>query len=227
MSTLIEALDRSHPTGLPDHLRVLHFGRVLAGHLPQQLSAKDPAASSYEVATLERVGLPDYAKAAYIERAIARTSGNSVTGELSVQAYGATPSTGQVAVSPSGDVVVLAADQITSLDVYYRPVCGDVVELTLAVATGVLTLPSSVSGKALLLLEAEVMTVSSGSNTGKKIILVPASGVVATTKAALAIDRTKVYFNDATDHAATARVKLLVTPALDLAAALASSPATL
>lgn len=223
--TLVDALNRAHPAGLPDHLRYLKLGQLFGGHLPQQLLAQDPAAQTYELATVEGLGLPYYSRAVKIDRAVARAGG--VTGELTLAAYGATPSTGEIAVSPSGDIVTLASDAITSLDVYYRPVAGDVAEVTLPVATGVMTLPSHLSGKALLLLEAEATVVDTGGVSGAKIILVPATAATATTKAALSVDRTKVYFNNATDLVLQARVKLLVAPDPGLAAGLAAQPSTL
>lgn len=223
--TVRAALDRANPFTLADHLRTVHLGRVLAGHVNQQLHEKDPAPSANELATLEAVGLDESSRAAFVDRAVVIAGG--VTGELSVQAYGATPSTGQVAVSPSGDVVVLASDLITKLDLYYRPVAGDVFEATLPAPAGVMTLPAPVSGHALLLLEAEATAVDSGGIAGRKIVLVPATAVVATTKAALSVDRTKVYFNTATDKVTQARVRLLVSPRLlGLAEALASEPQT-
>ena len=122
---------------------------------------------------------------------------------------------------------MLAADVERGLELVYVPQRGEVVEFTLPVASGILTIPSTWSGKAILLLEAEVTKVSSGSNTGKKIILVPATAATATTKAALSKDRTKVYFNDATDHVSEARVKLLVQPDADLLDILGAAPASL
>ena len=225
MATEREALNTANSSTLSVHLQVTQLGTALAGHVPQQLTGFTAlAAKPYELATLQGFGLPYYSRAARIDRAIARTSGNSVTGELSVQAYGTTPLTGQIAVSPSGDVVVLAADQITCVDLYYRPIAGDVMEFTGPVATGILTLPKAITDRgALLLLEAEGLE---GSVTGTKIVLVPASAVVATTKAALAIDRSKVYFNHSTDALTSARVKVLVAPKLGLAAALAQEAQT-
>lgn len=223
----IGALDRAHPLSLTDRLREVRFGQLLAGCLPQQLNGVDPAASSYERADVERVGLPDYAKAASILRAKSRAATAGGPGELTVAAYAATPSTGEIAVSPSGDIVVLAADVQRGLELVYIPQRGDVVEFTLPVASGILTIPSTWSGKAILLLEAEATKVSSGVLSGNKIILAPATAVTATTKAALSKDRTKVYFNDATDHVSEARVKLLVQPDADLLDVLGAAPASI
>jgi hypothetical protein len=82
---------------------------------------------------------------------------------------------------------------------------------------------NSIARRPLLLLEA---TATVATITGRKIILAPAAAVVATTKAALAIDRTKVYFNTATDVVTYATVKLLLTPETPLVTALAAQATT-
>lgn len=223
---VLDALDRANPGSLPTNLQRIKIGHAMAGLLPQQIIGAVPAAQTNELATLIGLGLPYESRAAKVSRAIVRTvSGGAVLGELTPVAYGATPGTGEVAVSPSGDVVFLAADLATKIDVYYQPVEGEIVEWIGPVATGVLTLPAQITSRhPILLLEAEALTVLSGVNVGRKIVLVPASAATATTKAALAIDRSKVYFNDATDHVATARVKLLVAHREQHQAALYAEP---
>ena len=116
------SLNRALPDHLGDLLRLLPLGDVLAGHVPQQRRRQTPAASSNELATLEAIGLPYTQRAAAILRATSRSATAGGPGELAVQAYGTTPAQGQVAVSPSGDVVVLAADVQRDLDVHYVPV---------------------------------------------------------------------------------------------------------
>lgn len=225
-SDFVSALDRAHPTGLPDHLRKLHLGQVLAGHLPQQLVGKVPATRTGELSTVLSLGLPYWSRAQRVLRATVRTVGSgSVLGELSPINKDVTPSTGEVGVTPSGDIAFLGTDAATLVDVTYVPVAGDVVELTLPAPAGVLTLPAAVVARnPLLLLEA---TATAGTNLGRKIVLAPAAAVVATTKAALAINRGAVYFNFATDAVTAATVKILVAPASGLAAVLAGSPDTL
>lgn len=209
---VLDALDRANPGSLPTNLQRIKIGHAMAGLLPQQIIGAVPAAQTNELATLIGLGLPYESRAAKVSRAIVRTvSGGAVLGELTPVAYGATPGTGEVAVSPSGDVVFLAADLATLVDVYYQPVEGEVVEWTGPVASGELALPQSVIDRQpILLLEAEALTVGAGGVTGRKIVLVPASAATATTKAALSVDRVSVWFNSVTDKVATARVKLLV-----------------
>lgn len=223
--TQITSLNRANPSTLSDHFRKARIGDLIAAHLPQQLRQQDPAAQLNELATLEGLGLPYYARAASILRATVRVGG--VTGELTPVAYGATPATTQIAVSPSGDIVVLAADAITDLDVNYVPEDGEVVELPpLPAPSGVLTLPSWVTARgAILLLEAEATV---ATITGRKGILVPGGTGPATLKARLAVNKASVNFNSGTDVVTEARVTLLVArPAAQrLDAVLASAPST-
>lgn len=222
-ATTMRALDRASPAGLPDLFRLAQIGTVLAGHVPQQLAGKAPAAQMNELATLTGLGLPYYSRASAVLRATVRkVSGGAVLGELTPKLHDVTPSTGEVAVSPSGDVVFLAADLATVVDVVYAPIAGEVVELSLPAPAGIMTLPDEiVARQPLLLLEA---TATTATITGRKIVLAPAAAVVATTKAAIAIDRTKVYFNFATDVVTAATVKLLLAPRHGLADVLASVP---
>ncbi len=200
-------LDNGNPNSLPSLLQLVRVGSLLRASKTQKMGMV-PAADPYQLATLQSLGLTEDAKAATILRAYARsTSGAGTLGELAVQAYGATPADGQIAVAPNGDIVVLASSAYTAIDVYYDPMQYDVQEFTLPVVTGVLTLPTKLAGKVVALLEAEVLT---GTVTGKKIVLVPASGLPATTKAQLNVAKTAVSFNNATDAPTTARVKLAV-----------------
>lgn len=222
--TQITSLNRANPSTLSDHFRKVRVGDLIAGHLPQQLRKKDPAAQLNELATVEGLGLPYYARAASILRATVRAGG--VTGELTPQVYGTTPATTQIAVSPSGDIVVLAADAITDLDVSYVPEDGEVfVSATLPAPAGVLTIPTQLTARGVvLLLEAEAIT---ATITGRKIVLVPGAAP-ATLQARLNVAKTQVLFNFATDVVTAARVTLLVArpAAQQLDAVLASAPTT-
>lgn len=171
------------------------------------------AVNPYVLATLGAITLPDGAKAHSIRRATVRAGG--VTGELTPVAYGATPITTQIAVSPNGDIVVLGTDAITDMDVVYDVEPQFTVELVLAVAAGVLTIPTTFqpSGYAgpvsnlgvVSLLEAEALAQTAG--TVKKIVLVPGAAP-ATGQARLNVAKTQVLFNTATDIVTSARVKL-------------------
>ncbi len=173
------------------------------------------ATGLYQLSTLDCLVLAEDAKAATILRAYAR-SGTGTLGELAIQAYGATPAAGQIAVAPNGDIVTLAADAYTSIDVIYEPMPHDVMEFTLNTVTGVATIPAPALARGVLgLIEAEILA---GTTTGKSIVLVPlaggGAGLPATTKAQLTSGKTTVSFNNATDAPTSVRVKLAV--ALDV-----------
>ncbi len=209
---LKDQIDAANPNTLADLMRKIQLGQVLRGQLPQVLRKQNPAADAAQLATLESLVLPNDAKATSILRATVRAGG--VTGELAVQAYGTTPSTGQIAVAPNGDIAVLAADAITDMDVVYLPERGDVVTVTADVATGVLTIPAPyVSRGVIALLDANATV---GTVTGRKKILVPAAGLPATTKAQLNLAKSTVSFNNATDAVTKASVTLLLAAAIDL-----------
>jgi hypothetical protein len=222
-----QALNRADLNTMMDMLRSGTFGdmlRTLPVHL-QGVSAGTTGACAQQLASLGTVVLPEDAKAAVIHRCTVRANSGSVSnGEYTVEAYGTTPATTQVAVAPNGDIVFLGSDGVTQADIVYTPMKGDVLgnvavtagqlaastngntSLTLNTPSGIGTLPTFVSGKTKLLMQALANT---ATNTGQKIILVPATGVVATTKAALSQDGTKVYFNSATDAVTNATVDLL------------------
>lgn len=203
--TITDVLNLAKVDTITDLLRKIAIGFILRTQLTQVLRRKDPAATSYNLATVEAVGVVPRAPAAVVNRATSIVG--TVTGELTPVAFGVTPATGQIGVAPNGDVVVLAADAITSLDVVYTPERGEVFEVTLPVATHVLTLPSVVTTRGVvLLLEAEALV---GTVTGKKIVLVPAASAPATGQAKLNIAKTTVTFATA-DAVTSARVKVWI-----------------
>ena len=207
-------LDKANVNTLATHLAALRFGSFMRA-MKTTLMKAVPQASSYQVATLEAIVLAEDAKAATLLRAYAR-AGSGTLGELAIQAFGATPTAGQIAIAPNGDIVVLAADAYTSIDLVYEPYPHDVLEYELDVATGVVTIPAPALARGVIaLLEAEVLA---GTITGKKGILVPlaggGAGLPATTLAQLTSAKTTVSFNNATDVPTKARIKLAV--ALDV-----------
>ena len=222
------SIDNGNPNTLADAMLALAFGSLLQGQLPQvrrKVNAVTQGVGSYNVATLDVIRLPYSGRACTIIRATAR--GTGVTGELSVQAYGATPTGGQIAVSPNGQIVVLHTDNITDLDVVYLPERGDVIELIMPVVTSVLTIPTAISARGVvLLLEAEALE---GTVTGKKIVLIPAStavGSIAAGSAELDLAKATVKFLS-TDAVTRARVKLLVIANEDLCTVLEADATTL
>lgn len=210
---LKDHLSKADPNVTADIFRKINLGQLLRGQLPQVLRRKVPAASPYQDATLESLVLADDAKAAFIARATVRTGG--VTGELTPVAYGTTPASGEVAVAPNGDVVVLAADAITDMDVLYLPERGDVYETTMPVVSDVLTPSTSFTDSPrgiVLLLEAEA---TEGGATGKLQVLVPGSSPAAGQAALTDDEKLSVTFA-AADAVTQARVKLLLVALQDL-----------
>jgi hypothetical protein len=139
-----------------------------------------------------------------------------------------TPGAGEIAVAPNGDIVTLAADAYTSVDIVYEPFPHDVLEYELDVAVGVATIPAPALARGVLaLLEAEV---TAGTVTGKKGILVPlaggGAGLPATTKAQLTSAKGTVSFNNATDAPTKCRIKLAVALDVDVDAILTALSAT-
>lgn len=208
-----DSLNFPDPSQVGDLLRALAFGDLLLGQLVQVRRSIDMDAqgtSPFTLSTLDCLAMrsSNIPPALSILRATVRAGG--VTGELTPVAYGATPSTTQIGVAPNGSIVTLGTDAITNVDLVYVPERGLVIEYTGPVvsATGVMALPASIIGNGIvLLLEAEVLT---GAVTGNKVVLVPGTTGPATTTCRLAVAKTSVNFNQATDTPTRARVKFLV-----------------
>lgn len=223
-TSLKNQMNLASPGVLADMLRAIAIGSVVRA-LPTTLRNKSPNAAPadpYVHSTLQALALPDDAKANNIFRAFARSAagGGATPLELAVQSYGTTPSTGQVAVAPNGDIVFLASDAWTSVDVVYLPEKCDVVELTLAVATNACTLPTAL-GPYVILMEAEGLV---GTTTGKKEVLVPSASTASAGTARMDLAHAVVKFNG-TDAITSARVKLGVVSAIDVDELLTASSA--
>lgn len=216
-TSLKAQLDSANPNTLPSKLQALKVGSMFAA-LPTTLHKKVPAASPYILATEQAVPLPEDVKAISIFAAYAK-SGTGTPGPLAV--VSGTPVAGQIAVAPNGDVVTLAADAWTDVDVTYLPAKYDVVEMTLPVVANVLALPPAVlTPGASILLEAEA--VAAGS-LGKKIVMAPGTAVAAG-QSALNLAKSNVAFA-AADAVTSARVKLAVAASVDVQALL-EAPST-
>lgn len=219
--SLFKALDVANPSLLGPLLRKAKLGTLLRSSVVHQVHAKVPAASSYELATLLAVELPENARAGFLLWAHARASTAGV--ELTVKTRHTTPATTEVAISPAGNIVTLATDAVTLLDFAYIPLRQEIVELELPVASNSLSIPAVYNGRPVVtLLEAEA---TAATATGKKIILAPSASAAAAGQARLNVAKTGVTFN-ATDAVTKARVKLGLALADDIAALLdADSPA--
>lgn len=214
--TLRFAMDRANPNNVPDQLRRIGIGSLLQGQIEQVRRAVDFDAAGTDagnLATTDALVLPDGGKAAVVHRAFART-GTGTLGELTVLARHVTPTlTTHIAVAPNGNIVTLAADVYTDVDVYYLPDRGDVLTTTFPVVSDDIVLPASVTDRVVIgLWDANVVE---GTSTGRKIILTPGGGPAAG-QASLDIAGTTVTFAGA-DAATRATVTLLLGAAEPLA----------
>jgi hypothetical protein len=252
-NTLRQRMDAANPDTLADALRLIGMGHLVREQRAT-LRRQNPnaqaagVASSYDLATLQALVLPDDAKAFTISAAYARANSGSVAnGPLTVAAFQATPTTTQIGISPAGNIVFLGTDEYTDVDVDYTSYNLDIYELVLNVvaATGVCAIPTVYAGTAgagtpaaasivanapnnvantagcVLLLEAEALV---GTTTGKKIVLAPSASAPATTKACFDTTKKQVFFATA-DAVTSARIKIGVFPSVDRNALLeATSP---
>ena len=221
-SNLKDELDLANPNRLADTLRMVKLGTVLRAMTTRLWRKAPQAAGGFQLATLQRIPLPDDAKGSAIFRAYARAA-TAGQGELTVVAYGVTPATGQVAVAPNGDLVTLATDAITDLDVEYLPTMGDVKEITVNVVANVATIPVGLTAApagVTMLLEAQALL---GTVSGNKSVLGPGAGAPVTGQARLNLAKTTVTFATA-DAVTSARLKLIVVPAVILDTNLATDP---
>lgn len=206
-TSLKQAFNRSNPNSLPSMLKAYAFGDFLRS-MPTQLRAVAPTTDPYGPAANVALFLPEDAKAESIVSAYARAGAGPV-GPLTVDAaYSATPAAGHVCIDPAGNLLFHAADAWTSVDARYIPKEADVVEVTLPVVTGVLTIPAVFV--ACDLLEAQR---ADGSST-KLQVNPPAATNVAVGTASLNLAKTTVLF-DVADGVTSARVKLAVKCAVD------------
>lgn len=221
MTTLKDVINQAPPNSLADALRAVGFGDMLRNQ-KTTLRRKLPAASAAQLATLVAITLPNDAKAETILR-VQTLAGAAGVGEQAIVLYGATPTTGQVAVAPNGDIVFLASDAPTIVDVVYEPAKQDLFTYTGSVVagTGVMALPSAVTGKVVSVIAA-VLNV--GTVTGTGIVIVPSNTVPATTKQVnLNLAKSQVQFRIA-DAVTNATVILGVTSAIDADALLEADP---
>lgn len=217
MTTEKQALAGATNNTLPEHLKAVGFADVLRGQVNQVMRKAVPEVSPYAPgATVETIVLADQGRATGILRAYSRAG--TVTGPLTAVAPGTTPATGEISIQPDGNLMVLAADAITSLDVTYAPERGDIDVLdNWPVVSDAIALPARITNKGVvLLLEAEALE---GTLTGKLSVLAPSGSAAATGQARLNLAKSSVKFAPA-DAVTKARVKVLVCAAVDLDAVL-------
>ena len=226
MATFKDDLNLPNNSTLATKLQQMKFGDFVRGSTAR-LYHQAPAAGLYNDATATALALPDDAKSSTLGRVYVRAGG--VTGEFVVDpGIEVAPVTGHAGVSPSGDIVFLAADLVTDADVEYEPAALTSKEFTAACvpATGLVTLSGAVldalgKSRMVIIEEAEILV---GTAAGKKIVGLPAAGAPAAGHARLSIAKTSVFFAIA-DGASSVRLKLGLIPSVDLNALLeAASP---
>jgi len=208
--SLRQSLNAANPQTMADLLRALGLGDLVRQSMVQQMRGAAPAASSSQLATVQQLGLditgaPTSAngsptvnapsqgagcRAVSILQAYSRAGANA--GQLTVVANSTTPATGQVAVAPNGDIVVLAADGHTVIDVDFMAMRGDYVQLTgLTVASNKALLPAWTQTQGVLLLISA--TATAGTNTGSFVVLKAASAP-SNKQAALDVTKSNLVF---------------------------------
>ena len=184
--TLREATNRANPNGLGAILQSLAVGDMLTQRTERYLSGAVPLAADAVLeggVSVDRIRLPENCKASRIRRAFARaTTGGGTLGYMTVTALNAVPGASEISIAPNGDIVLLAANAFTSVDVQYEPVIGRVVELVdvpVDPATGICALrPPLVAMHPHMLIKAEITL---GTVRGKCTIAYRATAAPAAT----------------------------------------------
>jgi hypothetical protein len=218
-ASLLTQLNTGNNNTQPAYLgRILGLGQLVRQNMPHSVVGAVPTVgvAPYDLATGYTVVLPDMGKAAAILRATGRTG--TVTGEYTPVAAGTTPTTGQCAVSPCGNIVFAAADAPTLVDILYIPLRYDIFEFTFVPVSNAITIPTGYFG--LMLLEAEALL---GTTTGLKQVLAPAAGAPATGQARLNVAKTTVTFATA-DAVTSGRMKVACYAAIDPHVLIEASP---
>jgi hypothetical protein len=219
MSSLSQTLSNPNLNTLIEALKLAGFGSALRA-MATVKRAQVPVASLYESASVAAVFLPDDAKASVGSRVYARsTSASGPLGELTYDGVGeGVPSSGHFGVSPAGNIVLLAADGYTNIDVYYTPEWLDVFNIVLPVVSNAIAIPAQylANGGCVLLMEAVGLV---GTTIGPKIIQAPSASAASSASARLDLAKLNVKFASG-DALTSARIKIGVAPLLNLDVAL-------
>ncbi len=190
--TLRQALNAANPGTSWDNLRALGLGDLLRQATVQQMRGVTPAAAASQLATLQQLGLDKTGGCAAVSILAAYSRGATNTGALTVVASGTTPATGQIAVAPNGDIVLLAADARTLVDVDFLCMKGDYLSLSgLVVASNKALIPTAYTTQGVLLLLSATST--AGTNVGSFKVLAVASAPAAG-QAALDAGKANIVF---------------------------------
>lgn len=223
--TLKDVLNDANPGSVDSALQKMRLGDILRQATLQHVHVTAPALDANQLGTLQGIGLPKSARCARITRAQARKGTATVpaNGLLAVQAEAVTPATQQIGVAPNGDIVVLAADVWTDLEIQYEAIKGDVVELVgFPVASNVATLPAALTAQGVQrLLDVNAVVATA---TGRKIILTASGGTPSAGQCNLNLACSTVTFASA-DAVTSCNLSLLVSPAVDTGALLEADSA--
>ncbi len=226
-TTKRSALNRANPNTLADQLRNLELGALLGAVMPQQLIKQDiVTGGTIKLASYLDLVLPDNAKAVSVIHNFVRAGATGKFGVSYTADTNDTPATTTYWVTKAGDIRFLTTDAVTDMDILYQPIRGDVYELVLPIASGIVTIPTELTARGVLLLEeAEILA---GTTLGDKTVIDEAAttSLPATTKACLDLAHAYVLFNHATDAGTRCRVKLLVAAEKNLPDELAAEQTT-
>ncbi len=207
--TLKDSLNNAHPNNLPDSLRALGLGDIIACTPRVVMNAAVNVAN-------DRVELPEGAKALAVLKAHDITNGQGMIPE---PLMGTVPAAGEIGVAPNGDLVCAAADNVTALDACYVSPDADVVEFTeVPVVASAAVLPSS--RRAWILLEAEI-TAGVDPQTINGTGINARGAAPADNTANLSNDGTGVVFNAGDVVNGTCRIRALCARTQDLTTKLA------
>lgn len=148
--------------------------------------------------------LPENARARVILAAI--STAGTLTGNLTPIAGGA-PTTGQVGITPTGNIIFATADAVTAAEVIYVSHEGDIIEETVRVVAHVAT---PTGGRNATLLLSAVAT--AGTLPGTKVVDFRGAAI-ATTEAGINAAGTGIVFATA-DAVTTATIKYVATPGI-------------
>lgn len=224
--TIQQALNRADPNTIADMFRSLKIGDILRAQnvaIHQSPTAVDPTGAVLAAtgritpaqAENARAGI-DSATSGTIIAAWGRV-GAGAPGPLLPAAF--PPAAGQISVGPNGSIVTNPADAWTSMDVTYLVDPGDVVEVEgdVVPATGIMSLPISITGRGVkVLISAVALTGGAVGNKEVTINPAPAAGLASENPA-----KNAVLFAVA-DLVTKARVRLLIANAVDVNASLGS-----
>lgn len=175
--TLKAAFNDANPNILPDLARTVKLGTLLGA----------ASAQCRAVVASHITDLPEGMRVGVLLAAYATVG--TLTGAMTVVTGGA-PTTGQVSITPTGQVIFATADAVTEAELYFIPASGDIVEELVPLnGAGLGTLGGSRHAK--LLISAEVTT---GASTGVKTVIARA-GSPSAAQAALTANGSGVQFN--------------------------------